>query len=140
MGAKMSLCEDLTKALIEFRDESGEEKLNKVLEIIDQMYKNNEIIPVPGYYWGNDKGFTFEEIRTMDGKSILLSMLSEPKFFKEKSNNNQLLGMNIRMFFANYFSVDRFDGIIINSDSDIMLPLPNNYLVKLKLFEDFKNN
>ena len=85
-----------------------------------------------------EKGFTFEEIRTLDGNLILLAILTEPQFYQDSGKNSQLLGMSIKRFFASYFSVDRFQGIIINPNTDIELPLPDNVLTKLKLYKDFK--
>ena len=128
----------LTEAVLEFLNIMNDNNFHKLLEIIDEMYQNDEIIPVPAYYFGKEKGFTFEEIRTMNGDIVLLSMLSEPEFYEDRGNNSQLLGMSIRMFFANYFSSDRFAGIVINPNTDMELPLPNSEIIKLKLYKDFE--
>ena len=126
---------ELTEVILKVVENPTVDSFNKLINVLDDLCDENAILPVPGYYFGKEKGFTFAEVQA-EGK-VFLTILSEKEYFGQSAGPTTLLGMGIKMFFANYFSAKRFDGIIFNPDTSAELVLTNQALELLKFSDEF---
>ena len=53
---------ELTEAILTVVENPTVDSFNKLINVLDDLCDENAILPVPGYYLGKEKGFTFAEV------------------------------------------------------------------------------